>query len=134
MKTLLTLAFLCLSASAFAGTCPSGSTYGPNQNQTLSQAWGITSCFYIASNGLDSNTGTDETHPWLHAPGMPNCSSGPCGTKSTNCGASAGNCNGVGFIFRGGDTWHFASGSPTVGGVWSFQMFNMRGLQTIWWY
>ena len=31
--------------------------------------------YYIAANGSDSNNGTSKTTPWLHAPGMPNCTS-----------------------------------------------------------
>jgi hypothetical protein len=63
--------------------------------------------FYIAANGSDSNNGTKAT-PWLHAPGMPNCS-GNCAAYTPVPGDQ--------FIFRGGDTWHFgnSSAAPYVG-------------------
>ena len=92
--------FSLISISAFAagGACPAGVPVTGNN------------CYFIASNGADTNNGTSEATPWLHAPGMPNC--------ANNCAAvtpSAGN----GFIFRGGDTWHFgASTSPATGGTW----------------
>ena len=72
-------------------------------------------CYFIAANGSDSNNGTSETSPWLHAPGMPNCT-GSCAAVKP----AAGN----GFVFRGGDTWHFgitadAASNPASGGKWS---------------
>jgi hypothetical protein len=70
------------------GTCPSGVPSG------------ITSCYYIAANGVDSASGTSEASPWLHAPGMPNCSAA--------CSAVTP-APGNGFIFHGGDTWGAAS-------------------------
>jgi hypothetical protein len=68
-------------------------------------------CFFIAANGSDSNPGTSESSPWLHAPGMPNC--------TANC-KSHTPAPGQGFIFRGGDTWHFGNSgaSPYTGGAW----------------
>ena len=90
--------FLFAASSAFAsgGTCPTGPNYGDSFNQTLS-AIGITSCFYASkSTGSDSNSGTDEAHPWAHLPGMAGCTS--------NC-ASTTPAAGEGFIMRGGDTW-----------------------------
>ena len=30
--------------------------------------------YYIAATGSDSNNGTSNTSPWLHAPGSYNCS------------------------------------------------------------
>ena len=66
----------------------------------------------LAGSGADTNTGADEAHPWIHAPGMPTCVS--------NC-ASVTPAPGQGFIFRGGDTWHFgASTSPATGGTWTW--------------
>lgn len=91
MRNFLILALL-LSAQCWAqGTCPSGlPVTGSN-------------CYFIADSGADTNTGTDESHPWLHSPGMQNC--------SNNC-ASASQA-GHGFIFQGGDTWHFGNSSAT---------------------
>jgi hypothetical protein len=122
-KILLLVPLLLLCAPAFAagGTCPSGANYvsptsaaigGNNGSITLSSL-GITSCFYIAANGSDSNDGLSEAsgHPWLHAPGMPSCS-GTCASTTVTAGE--------GFIFRGGDTWHFTSGSPGTGGAWTW--------------
>jgi len=70
--------------------------------------------YYIAANGSDSNTGTINTSPWLHAPGMPNCT-GNCAKTIPQPGDK--------FIFRGGDTWHLAnsSASPYTGGTWVWQ-------------
>jgi len=70
--------------------------------------------YYIAANGNDSNNGTTNTTPWLHAPGMPNC--------NATC-ASANPQPGDKFIFRGGDTWHFGNSalSPYNGnGSWGW--------------
>ena len=104
------------SAFAAGGSCPSGSTYGPQGNATLASL-GVTSCYYIAANGADTNSGTSESSPWLHAPGMPNCTS--------NCASALGPpgntiAGGIGIIFRGGDTWHFGNSglSPYTGGEW----------------
>ena len=52
--------------------------------------------YYVAANGSDSNNGTAKTTPWLHAPGMPNCS-GTCSSTRPKAGDS--------IILRGGDTW-----------------------------
>lgn len=105
---LLTCLLSARSAFAAGGACPSGvPTTGNN-------------CYFIAANGSDSNNGTSESTPWLHAPGMPNC--------SANCAAlSAGN-GGMGIILRGGDTWHFGNGSgltPHAGGAWD--LYNWFG-------
>lgn len=64
--------------------------------------------YYVAASGSDSNNGTSETTPWMHAPGMPNCT-GTCASVTPNPGDS--------FIFRGGDTWHAgnSSASPYIG-------------------
>jgi len=88
------------AATGVGGACPSGVTVG------------VTSCFFIAANGLDSNSGTSESSPWLHAPGMSSC--------SASCAAVTPSA-GQGFIFRGGDTWHFgASTAPATGGEWQW--------------
>jgi hypothetical protein len=58
------------------------------------------STHYIAANGSDSNNGTSKTTPWLHAPGMSNCSA-TCASYTPVAGDQ--------FIFRGGDTWHFGN-------------------------
>jgi len=69
--------------------------------------------FYIAANGSDSSNGTSKSTPWLHAPGMPNCS-GSCAAHTPAAGEQ--------FIFRGGDAWHFgnSSASPYTGGTWTW--------------
>lgn len=72
---------------------------------------------YIAANGSDSNNGTSKTTPWLHAPGMPNCS-GTCASYTPQAGDK--------FIFRGGDTWHFGNSglSPYTGGTWDVHSWS----------
>ncbi len=126
-NTALVLTFcgvLLISGNAFGsgGTCPSGANYlntASNSLVTLASL-GVTSCYYIAANGNDStNGGKSEAAPWLHAPFMPNCS-GNCATlQSAMSGTAAA---GLGFIFRGGDTWHLGNSgaSPYVGGTWEF--------------
>jgi|HubBroStandDraft_1064217.scaffolds.fasta_scaffold00277_17 hypothetical protein len=77
--------------------------------------------YYIAANGSDSNNGTSKTTPWLHAPGMPSCSSS-CASASPKPGDQ--------IIFRGGDTWHFgnSSASPYVGsGGWVWTKSGTSG-------
>ena len=101
-RSLLYLAALLgCAASAFAsgGPCPANVPVTGNN------------CYFIAASGSDSNSGTSEGSPWQHAPGMPNCSG--------NC-AAAKPSSGQGFIFRGGDTWHFGNpgASPYTGGKW----------------
>lgn len=66
--------------------------------------------YYIAANGADSNSGTSKTAPWLHAPGMSNCTA-TCGSTTPQAGDS--------FIFRGGDSWHTSNSSavPYTGNV-----------------
>ena len=92
---------LLISGNAFGqgGTCPSGVP--------------STSCYFVAATGSDANNGTSESTPWLHAPGMANCT-GKC--------ASTTPAPGNGFIFRGGDTWHFGNSgaSPYTGGTWNW--------------
>jgi len=93
-----------INAFAAAGSCPAGLPVTGNN------------CYFIAANGADTNNGTSESTPWLHAPGMPNCTG--------NCAAvtpQAGN----GFIFRGADTWHFGNSgaSPYTGGAWDINQW-----------
>lgn len=98
--------FSLISISAFAagGACPVGAPVTGNN------------CYFIAANGADTNNGTSEATPWLHAPGMPNC--------ANNCAAVSSGSGGIGFIFRGGDSWHFGNSgaSPYTGGTWD--IFN----------
>lgn len=56
--------------------------------------------YYVAATGSDSNNGTTKTTPWLHAPGMLNCSS-TCAAITPKAGDSV--------ILRGGDTWTSSS-------------------------
>jgi hypothetical protein len=76
--------------------------------------------FYIAANGSDANSGTSNTSPWLHAPGMPTCT-GNCAAHTPAPGDQ--------FIFRGGDTWHFgnSTASPYVGGAWNWKWNGSSG-------
>jgi len=69
---------------------------------------------YIAANGSDSSSGTTNTSPWQHAPGMPACT-GSCASYTPQAGDQ--------FIFRGGDTWHMGNSSlsPYTGGTWNWQ-------------
>jgi hypothetical protein len=115
--------FLLLALPAFAsgGACPTGANYlnvATNTLVTLSSL-GITSCYYVAANGSDSNDGLSEAsgHPWLHAPGMPSATGGPAALFSS------GSMAGIGIILRGGDTWHFGtSTAPSTGGTWNFNV------------
>ena len=100
------------------GACPSGLPNGVTGNH----------CYFIAANGSDSlYDGTSETisgshGPFLHAPGMVNCKS--------NCAAVTPS-GAQGYIFRGGDTWHFENSSSSgvytggctlyVGSCWQWQ-------------
>jgi hypothetical protein len=92
-------ACLLTAGSAFAtgGACPSGAGYLTSAgNLSALSSFGVTSCYYIAANGSDSNSGTSTSSPWAHAPGMPSCTG--------NCAAITP-AAGEGFIFRGGDSW-----------------------------
>lgn len=77
-------------------------------------------CYFVAATGADTNNGTSESTPWLHAPGMPNCTS--------NCAAATPG-PGTGIILRGGDTWHFgnSSASPYTGGTWTMNNWSGTG-------
>jgi hypothetical protein len=76
--------------------------------------------YYIAASGADSNNGTSKTTPWLHAPGMTNCSA-TCASTTPQPGDS--------LIFRGGDTWHYGNSSltPYVGGTSPRWSWNWAG-------
>jgi len=102
------VSLLCpLSALAAGGTCPSGTYSIQGASGTLS-ALGVTNgCYFVSSSlGADTNTGTDEAHPWAHAPGMQGC--------SNNC-SSATISAGTGIILYGGDTW----GASSLGWLWA---------------
>jgi len=109
------------SALAAGGACPSAAQYlnaaTNTQNVTLSSL-GITSCYYVAANGSDGNSGTSESSPWLHAPQMPSCSGNCAAVQNQSGGVSAG----TGIILRGGDTWHLGNSgaSPYTGGAWDW--------------
>jgi MYXO-CTERM domain-containing protein len=70
---------------------------------------GVNQCFYVASDGTasDSNSGTTEAKPWLHAPHMPNCLSGSACDISLMPGQA--------LIIKGGSHYHYFTGSPQVG-------------------
>ncbi|MGB7498226.1 MAG: hypothetical protein WBQ61_17270 [Candidatus Acidiferrum sp.] len=116
MAKLLRLAILvaCLltAGRAFAagGTCPSGANYLASSEKpqlvTLSSL-GVSGCYYIAANGSDANSGTSESSPWAHLPGMSSCTG--------NCAAHTP-AAGEGYILRGGDTWSGVS----VGFNWNW--------------
>jgi hypothetical protein len=113
--TLFMAVALFAPSTARAGTggpCPTTAQYVDPTNPTgplvTLASLGLTSCYYAAANGSDSNDGLSEApgHPWQHFPQMPNC--------TASCKAVAATA-GEGFIFRGGDTWHYFTGSPQVG-------------------
>jgi hypothetical protein len=112
MKKLIAAFCLLIPTFAFAGTCPSAAQYinplNPTGALVTLASLGVTNCFYFAANGSDSNAGDSEAsgHPWLHAPQMPN---------ATGNAAAHTPAPGDGFIVRGGDTYHYFSGSPQVG-------------------
>ncbi len=95
----LLLVFTAVNVFAQGGACPANA---PVQSNT---------CFFVAATGSDANSGTSESSPWQHAPGMAACT-GTC--------ASIKPAPGEGFIFRGGDTWHAGnpSATPYTGGGW----------------
>jgi len=87
-------------AFAAGGTCPSGANYLNSIGQLVTlTSLGVTNCYYITADGSDSNDGLSEAsgHPWAHLPGMSTCTG--------NC-AAVTPAAGMGFIFRGGDTWN----------------------------
>jgi hypothetical protein len=109
---------------AAGGTCPNGIDYPApitfGGNVTLANL-GITNCYFIASNGADSNSGTNESSPWAHLPGMSGC--------SANCAAHTP-AAGEGYILRGGDTWT----NSAINWAWSGTSANPLyvGIDTSW--
>jgi hypothetical protein len=79
--------------------------------------YGQAATYYIAGNGSDSNSGTSKNKPWLHAPGMTGCS-GNCANNTPSPGDN--------FIFKGGDTWYVAGGTP-VSLPWFWQWNGTSG-------
>lgn len=73
--------------------------------------------YYISAGGSDAAAGTAKGTAWLHAPGMVGCT-GNCALH-TPVGDDA-------FIFRGGDSWHNVTGSPT-GLRWDWQWSGTSG-------
>ncbi len=76
------------------------------------------STHYVAASGSDSNDGASKSSPWSHAPGMPDCTS-TCAAYKPAPGDQ--------IIFRGGDTWHYGAGSPSVGGSWRWTWSGSSG-------
>jgi len=107
-RAAILIACLLTAGRAFAagGSCPSAANYlnATTEKLVTLSSLGVTSCYYVAANGADTNAGTSEASPWMHAPGMPNCVS--------TC-ASVTPVAGEGFILRGGDTWHFGNSALT---------------------
>jgi len=109
--------FAVFASYAFAaGTCTAGALAEAAAGTTPVT---ISGCWYVDfTSGLDSNAGTTEGAPFLHAPGMHNCTS--------SC-ASATVAAGNGVIVKGGTScgnacfeWNLSSGSsgtPTYYGV-----------------
>ncbi len=116
--------FACLQLPAFAagGACPTGTNYwnAAGTAQVTLASLGVTSCYFISAAGADTNAGTSEAAPLLHAPGMPNCA---------NTCAGITPAGGVGFIVRGGDTYHFGNSglSPYTGGSWDWAWSGSNG-------
>jgi hypothetical protein len=114
------------SAFAAGGSCPTGANYlsltspqtGGGLGSVTLSSLGVTSCYFISSTGVDTNAGTSEASPWLHAPGMPSCT-GVCASVTPTAG--------VGFIFQGGGTWHRSSGTPGIGGNLSLSQSGSSG-------
>ncbi|HUO15598.1 MAG TPA: hypothetical protein VMX38_11480 [Verrucomicrobiae bacterium] len=113
---------LVFAAPCFAagGNCPTASNYVNPANPTgplvTLSSLGVASCYFVGGGGSDTNPGTSKSLPWLHAPGMPNCT-GTCGSASISAG--------TGIILQGGMTYHvFASTSGAtdvpMGGTWTW--------------
>ena len=108
MRKFLFLFLLCAPATfAAGGACPAGVPVTGNN------------CYFAAANGSDTNNGTSEATPWAHFPGMPSCANN-CLAEANGTGGYTRPSAGNGFIFRGGDTWHFGNHAltPTTGGQW----------------
>jgi hypothetical protein len=78
---------------------------------TLFSLHALATTYYVAASGSDSNSGTSESSPWLHAPGMNGCS-GTCASTTPQPGDQ--------FIFRGGDTW-------TITATWNWNWSGSSG-------
>jgi hypothetical protein len=142
MVTLGMLLSAAPASFAVGGACPAGANYINSSNPTgplvTLSSLGITNCFYFSkSTGSDSNSGTSESAPQAHLPGMPSY------TGSITPAA------GEGFILKGGDTWvasdmplHFAgsgnSSNPVyvgvdlawfAGGSWTRPVFDCQATQ-----
>jgi hypothetical protein len=76
---------------------------------------------YVSAGGADTNDGLTKGTSWAHAPGMPNCGSA-CLTYQT-----AGPAAGDQIIFKGGDTWHYGTGTPLIGGTWNWTWGGTNG-------
>lgn len=124
MKILWLVPFIFAANSwASGGACPSGANYLNSSNPTGSlvtlSSLGVTSCYYVSAGGSDTNSGTSESSPWAHAPFMPAATGNPAALATSLSGTAAA---GLGFIFKGGDSWHFGNSgaSPYTGGTWQF--------------
>lgn len=87
-----------LASVSFSATKAFASTGGSCPSSVPS---GIAQCYYADFvSGSDSNSGTSESSPWKHLPGMQGCS----GNCSSNTPAA-----GEGYILKGGVTWTSAA-------------------------
>jgi hypothetical protein len=115
LRWLIPLLFV-LPAFGAGGTCPSAAAYyqpasnGGFPTLTTLSTLGITSCYFVAPTGSESNNGTSESTPWLYAPFMPNSTHSSCTTLTS----------GIGIIVEGGSTYHGgnSSATPYMGGGW----------------
>jgi glucuronoarabinoxylan endo-1,4-beta-xylanase len=112
------------SVTTFVGTVSSGSSCPSGVPS------GVTNCYYASAAGSDSNSGTSESSPFLHAPGMSACSGTCASTHPTGA---------TGIILRGGDTWHFgnSAASPYVGAGnpgWNVTWSGSSGAPIYWGY
>jgi hypothetical protein len=121
-RAAILMAFILSARSAFAagGACPSGANYTNPTNPTGARvtlsSLGIASCYFVAASGSDSNAGTTEAAPWLHAPFMPGCSSN-CATFQNSLAGT--NAAGYGIILHGGDTFNMGAGNAP----WNFNQY-----------
>jgi hypothetical protein len=97
-----------LGAGNLHATCALGAS-SPWQAQVLT----FRAAYFVSTSGSDTNAGDSRSVPWQHAPGMKNCAS-TCAGHTPAAGEQ--------FIFRGGDTWGFSTGTvglPWDWGAWS---------------
>lgn len=102
MKWLVRCAFVLatfvLMPCAHAATTTQGGACPSSANMDGGLYAAPTNCYYVDFvNGSDTNTGTDENHPFKHAVGM----MGAGGNVPSGCSSGAG------WIFRGGITWNY---------------------------